>query len=128
MVKNGEIYLAGVSGNSREYSYRLTLMVETVNANRIIDVANAMAQAFADEINDFQGVSTLRILDPATSIYTSKTIDTTMYMVLFTAAGFFLSAAFIFIKEFFSSKVYTIGQCEARQELVLGLIPYSNKK
>lgn len=128
MVRSGEIYLAGASSNSRDFSYRLTLVVSTENMHRMVDVANAMAQAFADEINDFLGVSTVQVLEPATTIYSAKSINVTMFMILFAAAGFFLSAGLIFLKEFFSKKVYTIGQCEQKQEMILGMIPYSSKK
>ena len=127
MVRSGEIYLAGASSNSREFSYRLTLVVASESSDRIVDVANAMAQAFADEINDFLGVSTLQVLDPSTTFYASQTVNVKLYLVLFAAAGCFLSAAVIFIGAFFSPKVYTIGQCEKKQELILGMIPYSKK-
>ena len=127
MVRRGEIYLAGASSNSRDFSYRLTLIVSKGNKYRVADIANAMAQAFADEINDFLGVSTVRVLDPATSFYASKSINVKLYMVLSAAAGFLLSAGLIFMAAFFSPKVYTIGQCEKKQELILGMIPYSKK-
>ena len=128
MVRGGEIYLAGASSNSREFGYRLTLVAASESSNRIADIANAMAQAFADEINDFLGVSTLQVLDPATAFYASQSINVKLYMVLFAAAGIFLSAMVIFISAFFSPKVYTVGQCEKNQELILGMIPYSSKK
>lgn len=128
MVRRGQIYLAGASNNSREFGYRLTLVTALNSSNRIVDVTNAMAQAFSNELNDFLGVSTLRILDPATSYYASQSINVQLFMILFGAAGFFLSAMAIFIHALFSSKVYTIGQCEKNQEMILGMIPYSSKK
>ena len=128
MVRSGEIYLAGASSNSRDYGYRLTLVVATDSPKRIADVANAVAQAFADEINDFLGVSTLQVLDPATTYHASKIIDTRLYTVLFPLAGFFLAAVVIFIKEFFSSKVRTIGQCEKEQQFILGMVPCRNQE
>ena len=128
MVRNGEIYLAGASSSSRDFAYRLMLIVASENSDRIADISNAMAQAFADEINDFLGVSTLRVLEPATGYMASQSINEKLYMVIAAAAGFFLSAAIIFLTAFFSPKVYTIGQCEKNPEQILGLIPYSVKK
>ena len=127
MVRRGQIYLAGASSNSREFGYRLTLVTALESSNRIVDVTNAMAQAFSNELNDFLGVSTLRILDPATTYYMSQSINVKLYMALSGAAGLFLSAMIIFIQAFFSSKVYTIGQCEKNRDLILGMIPYSKK-
>ena len=128
MVRRGEIYLEGASSNSREFGYRLTLIVASERENRIADVTNAMAQAFADEINDFLGISTLQVLDPAMGYFASQSINVPLYMVLSATAGFFLSAVIILMTAFFSPKVYTIGQCEKHQEQILGLIPYSAKK
>ena len=127
MVRRGEIYLSGASNNSKEFGYRLTLVTALENSNRIVDVTNAMAQAFSNELNDFLGVSTLRILDPATAYYASRSVNVKLYMALSGAAGFFLSAMVIFIQAFFSSKVYTIGQCEKNRNMILGMIPYSKK-
>ena len=128
MVRNGQIYLSGASSNSREYSYRLTLVTAMENSNHIVEVTNAMAQAFSNELTDILGVSPLRILDPATSYYASQSINVKLYMALFGAAGFLLSAMVIFVQAFFSSKVYTIGQCEKNRDMILGMIPYSSKK
>ena len=121
MVRRGQIYLSGASSNSSEFGYRLTLVTALESSNRIVDVTNAMAQAFSNELNDFLGVSTLRILDPATTYYASQSVNVKLLMVLFGAAGFFMSAAVIFIHGFFSSKVYTIGQCEKNRDLILGI-------
>lgn len=128
MVQRGEIYLAGASSNSREFGYRLTLVTVSENPHRIMDISNAMAQAFADEINDLLGFSSVQVLDAATTYSSYDSINEKLYLLLFGGAGFFLAVVIILVKEFFSSKVYTVGQCEKNRDYVFGLIPYSTKK
>lgn len=124
MVNSGRIYLSGASTDSRSYGYQLTLVVSTSSYETVIDVTNAMAKAFTDEINDLLGSSTLQVLDEALGYSSSKTISVPLCVLLFAAVAFILTAVVIFIKEFFSAKVYTVSQCEQNKDLILGLIPY----
>ena len=57
-----------------------------------------------------------------------NSINLKLYLVLFAAAGFAVSAGVIFVKEFFSPRVYTVAQCEQNRDLILGLIPYSDRR
>lgn len=127
MVNNGNIYLSGASSDSKKYGYRLRLVVTSSSPDNIADIANAMASAYTDEINDLLGTSTLQVLDEALSYSTASSINIKLYILLFAAAGFVLSAGVIFVKEFFSSRVYSVAQCEPDKDLILGLIPYSSK-
>ena len=111
MVANGNISLSGASTDSKTYGTKLTLVVNVGTSEYVVDVANAMAKAFADEINDLLGVSTLQVMDEAVE-YTAH-------------VG---TAGIIFIKEFFSSKVYSVAQCEQDERLILGMIPYNKEE
>lgn len=127
MVNNGNIYLSGASSDSKKYGYNLRLVVSSSSPENIVDIANAMASAYTDEINDLLGTSTLQVMDEAIGYNTVSSINVKLYMLLFAAAGFALSAGIIFVKEFFSSRVYSVAQCEPDKDLILGLIPYSSK-
>lgn len=127
MVNSGKIYLSGASSDSKKYGYNLRLVVSAASPENIVEITNAMAMAYTDEINDLLGNSSLQVLDEAIAYSTAKSIDIKIYLLLFAAAGFVLSAGVIFVKEFFSSKVYSVAQCEMDKDLILGLIPYGSK-
>ena len=118
MVANGNISLSGASTDSKTYGTKLTLVVNV----------NAMAKAFADEINDLLGVSTLQVMDEAVEYTAHHSINLTLYFILFGAVAFVGTAGIIFIKEFFSSKVYSVAQCEQDERLILGMIPYNKEE
>lgn len=124
MVNSGGIYLAGASSDSRSYSYRLTLVVHSSSAEHITEIANAMAKAFVDEINDFIGTSSLQVLDEAIGYGAYKSINPMLYIILFAAAAGVLTVGIIFVKEFLSAYVYSVAQCEQNKDLILGILPY----
>lgn len=127
MVSGGYIYLSGASTDSKSYGTKLTLVVRMSSSEHITDIANAMAKAFADEINDLLGTSTLQVLDEAIGYSSYQSINVMLYFILFGAVAFVGTAGIIFVKEFFGSRVYSVAQCEQDKELVLGMIPYENK-
>ena len=124
MVNSGYIFISGASTSSKSYSYKLTLVVVSSDPQYVAVVANAMAQAFVNEINELQGTSTLQVLDEARGISSYKTLNVKLYVILFAAAAFIGSAGVIFVKEFFSPYVYSVAQCESDKEQILGLVPY----
>lgn len=124
MAKSGGIYLSGASRDSKKYGYQLTLVVSAGTAEYIVEIANAMADAFTDEINDLMGSSMLQMLDSAQSYGSSKSLNVPLVIVLFTTLAFAATAGIIFVKEFFSPYVYSVAQCEQNKDLILGLIPY----
>ena len=127
MVKNGDIILSGASSDSKKYGFSLKMVVTSASPENVVDIANAMAVAYTDEINDLLGNSALQVLDEAIDYRTAKSLNVKLYMLLFTAVGFVLSAGIIFVKEFFSGKVYSVAQCEADKDYILGLLPYYEK-
>lgn len=125
MVASRNIYLSGASSDSKSYGYKLTLVTTANSPEHVVDIANAMAKAFSDEINDLLGTSTLQVLDEAVTISSTKSINVLLIIVLFGALAFVGTAALIFVKEFFSTRVYSVAQCEPDKELILGMIPYN---
>ncbi len=124
MVSGGRIGISGASTDSKSYGYRLTLIVSSNTQEKIVDITNAMAKAFVGEINDLIGSQTLQVMDTATKISAVKSISVPLVVALFGAAAFVLTCGVIFVIEFLSPKVYSVAQCEAKENLILGLIPY----
>lgn len=127
MVASGNIYLSGANANSKSYGYKLSLVVISTAPDYVDEIANAMAKAFTDEINDLLGFSTLQVLDEAKGYASSPSMNVTLYFILFGAGAFMATCAIIYIKEFLSPYVYTISQCEQKREKVLGMIPYNKE-
>lgn len=126
MVSSGYIYLSGASSEAKSYGTKLTLVVRMDSSEHIVEIANAMAKAFSDEINDLLGISTLQVLDEALYYSSFKSINVMLYFILFGAVAFLGTAGVIFVKEFFASKVYSVAQCEPDEDLILGMIPQNN--
>lgn len=124
MVSAGKIYISGASRDSKSYGYKLTLVTVSESPDYVIEISNAMAKAFVDEINDLLGSNAVQVVDNAMGVYSSKSFSVPLCIALFGIAAFVLTCAAIFVKEFFSTKVYSVAQCELRKEMVLGMIPY----
>ena len=124
MVAGGRIYLSGANTNSKAYGYKLTLVASANSPEYLTDIANAMAKAFVDEMNDLLGSSSIQVFDEAMSYSMSKSINVPLYIALFAAVGMIASAGIIFVKEFFSAYVYSVAQCEQDKDLILGILPY----
>lgn len=124
MVRSGQIYMSGSSTSSKNYGYRLVLVSRMPSSDRITEITNAMAQAYATEINGLRGSSSLQVLDDARGYSIVKSLNPKKYMIVFTLAAFVLACVIIFMKEFFSSKVYSVAQCEQDKDKILGILPY----
>lgn len=125
MVSSGQIYLRGASTDSKSYGYELTLVTRVASPDNVVDISNAMAIAFVDEINELMGTRTLQVLDEATRYSMAKSISVPLYIAFFGALAMIGTCGIIFVKEFFSSKVFSVSQCESDNSLILGMIPYN---
>lgn len=127
MVNSGRIFLSGANKDSKNFGYALTLVTSCPSPEYVVDITNAMANAFADEINSMLGTSSVQVMDMAQSYFSVNSLNVKLYMLLFTAAGFALSAGVIFVLEFLSPKVYSVAQCEQDKDYILGILPYYSK-
>ena len=125
LVESGSVVLLGASSESKKYGYSLVLQTVLSSPENVVAITNAMADAYATEINELLGADTLQVFEKAVTTYIAKSTSNYLFVALFAAAGFFLSAAIIFFKEFFSSKVYIVSQCERDKNMILGMLPYS---
>ena len=125
LVAAKDVYLSGASNESRNYGYRLILTTTLDSPDKVATITNAMANAYVAELNDLLGTDNLQVFDKASTIYMLNGTSKYLYIAIFAAAGFFLSAFIIFTKEFFSSKVYIVSQCASDKSMILGLLPYT---
>lgn len=128
MVSNGSIQVAGASTNSASYGYRLTLSVHSDSAEKITAITNAMASAFAAELNDLLGSQTIQVMDEATGYDSYSTLNVLMYLILFIGGAFVMSCGLIFALAFFSPWARSAAQCEQDSNLILGMLPYVKNK
>lgn len=123
MVAAGQIYVVGASSSSKEYGYKLTICVSSLSSERVVPITNAMANAFAGELNQLLGESSIQVMDEASSFGSYKAINLILYIGLFAAVGFVLSFVIIFMLCFFSPVVKSVEQCEMNKELIIGIVP-----
>lgn len=124
LASGGKVYFSGASTESKSYGYKLILYTRLDNPDNVVTITNAMANAFVGEINELLGADVIQVFDKATVCFANSTsISKTLLIAIFCAVGFILSAGIIFVKEFFSSKIYLVSQCEKNKDLVLGIIP-----
>ena len=117
MVEEEKIYIKGASTNSKNYQYKIFLVAVDDNPSDAIKIANAMADAFVTEI-----------MDVASDCEETKNINEIIVAIIFSGLTFVFSTFLIFVKEFFSEKVYLVSQCEQDEDLILGLIPNGKSK
>lgn len=128
MLANDYIKVSGANNNSSSYGYRLTVSVYADSAEIVIPIANAMASAFATELNELIGSNAIQVMDEATKYGTYNTMKIPLYLALFTGAAFAGTCGVIFCLAFFSPWVRSVEQCEQDEDLVLGLLPYTKDR
>ena len=128
MVLDEDIRVSGANSNSGAYGYKLTVSAFSDDGDQAIDITNAMASAFATELNDLLGSSTIQVMDEAVRYKAFKTMNVFMYLILFGGGAFCVSAGFIFGMGFFSPWAHSVTQCEREENLILGLLPYVNDR
>lgn len=126
MAVSEYIRVTGANSNSSAYGYKLTIATISDSSEQAIAITNAMASAFAAELNDLLGTSTIQVMDEATRYRAFRSMNVLLYLVLFGGGAFAVSAGSIFCMGFFSPWARSVSQCEREEELILGLLPYSN--
>jgi len=125
LVASGYVYLAGASSESKKYSNRVLVYTVLDSPENVMEITNAMADAYVSEMNDLLGNDTIQVFERATETTGARSLSNYLIVAIAAAVGLFLSGAIIFFKEYFSSKVYIVSQCEPDKDLILGLLPYS---
>ena len=128
MVSNGMIKVGGASTKSTSYGYQLKISVYSDSSQLVLPITNAMASAFAEELNDLTGSSAIQVMDEATAYASFNTLNVALWLLAFPAAAFILTCGVIFVFAFFSPWVRSVAQCEQDSDLILGLLPYTRNK
>ena len=128
MTADGSIKVSGASSNSASYGYKLTLSVHSESKEKILAITNAMAAAFAAELNELLGSQTIQVMDEATGFASYRTVNIVKVILLFAGAAFVLSCGLIFVVSFFSPWARSVAQCEREEDLILGMLPYTKNK
>lgn len=123
LVNSGSVYLSGASSDSKSYGYRLVLFTRMSTPDNVVEITNAMADAFTGEINELLGRDVVSVFDKASHSFRNAGMSQTLLLAIFSGAAFVLSAAIIFFVEFFSSKVYLVSQCCSNKDDILGILP-----
>lgn len=128
MATNGSIQIIGANANSMSYGYKLTISVHSESKENILAITNAMAFAFAAELNDLLGTQTIQVMDEAGGYTSYSTLNVMLYILLFTGAAFVVSCGLVFVCAFFSPWVRSVAQCERDRDLILGMLPYTKNR
>jgi capsular polysaccharide biosynthesis protein len=116
-----------------DYSTTLVLGISATSTdeNLAIMVANAVADAFIEEVNNIISDNSLRMLDEATTAelsYDKKMVQ--LKLRIFAAlAGIFLMCVWIAIREIFTRKIYNLSDMKIDGEIdIIGIVPAFDKK
>jgi len=129
-VDTGEeksIYYSTISKSS----IVIKISAQSTNVTEAINVANAMAEAFSLEMSSMLSNTSVQVLDSAetTEVVYEAEKQNILYIALGAAAGFFLAAAWIAIKEIFVINLHSVNDGTLFGKLdVIGVIPYYSQK
>lgn len=123
LALSNKIYIAGTSTDSKSYGIRVSVVAMLDSPEYVVQITNAMATAFAGELNDFMGSDSIQVFDEATSYSSSKSVNFLLVFLLCGMIAFVFSAIIIFAVAFFSPKVMIVEQCEDDEDYILGMVP-----
>ena len=115
-----------VSYSQPSNGVNLIINVTSNDADEAVAVANAVANAFVEEIRIMTGTEAVQILSAAESASLAENGFISLWesRIVFFIAGILLMAFFIFVKELFSDKLRSTDQCLLTDDdVILGVIP-----
>lgn len=108
----------------------MTIKCESSNPVEAMEMSQAVAEAFAMEMENILGVEAVRILDKpyAYKLAFDATQNQWMIRIVAFLFGGVFAAAIVVFGEIFDTKARTIRECSLREELpVIGVIPMSKE-
>ena len=118
--------MISISDESDTESAVLSITASSKDYELAIQVANAVAESFAVEVGNITGESTIRVLDEATTYQIDVDGKQQQWLIrlLFMGIGFLLTGIFIYITEFFSTRLKIIEHCSLDGTIdILGIVP-----
>lgn len=120
-----------VTIKSSETSTVIGIIATSTDEVLVQNVANAVAEAFVNEIQNITGESNVQILDKADigSIYSSGKAAQTTKRILGGIIGFIIIFAVVCGKEIFSNEIHYVRECDLDGDInILGIIPIYDEK
>ncbi len=115
-----------ISYSTSSSGINLTINAVSYNPEEAIIVANAVANAFVEEMRTMTGIDAVEILSAAetASMYQNGMVDLWKLRISFFVIGFAVMAVIVFAIELFSDKLRSVNQCLlADDDVILGIIP-----
>lgn len=108
-------------------SYVMYISARADTPQLAIQVANAAAQAFTEEVTSVSGNNSIQLLDTA---YKAEEISDSPLTTVLMAAGapFLLACAWLVIKEIVGGKIRVLAQCAEDSEELLGILPDTRQR
>ena len=117
---------AMISYSTSNSSINLTITAVSYDEDEAVDVANAVSNAFVEEMQSMTGMDVVQILSAADIARVSQNGITELWKkrIAFSAVGFAIMALLIFVYELFSDKIRSVDQCLITEDdTVVGVIP-----
>lgn len=105
-------------------SYVMFINATTNNPQRAVQVANAVANAFIQQVSDLSGSDSLQILDQAATAVAMENKTVSTVRLISVAAPFVLACGLVILIELMTNKVRLISQCAEDTDEILGIVPY----
>lgn len=115
-----------ISYTTSDSGMNIKIVATSSDPEIVIKVANAVADAFAEEMRTITGVDAVHVLNEATDASLSQNGLVSLWIsrMTFFVIGFVLMMVIIFVKELFSDKIRSVEQCRLTDDdIVLGVIP-----
>lgn len=127
----GTIIKNMITISASENSTVIGISATSTDEMLVQNIANAVAEAFVNEIQNITGESNVQILDKAdnSSIHSSGKAEQTTKRILGGIIGFIIIFAIVCGKEIFSNEIHCVRECEVDGKInILGIIPIYDEK
>jgi capsular polysaccharide biosynthesis protein len=120
----GMLETSTTASNSSKLSEKIYITATAPNPDHAIAIANAVTNAFVDEMRSLTGGNTVQVLDSANYAKWSNKKSKLAFRLLGAFIGAFIPMFIIFMKEILSDEVYHIEDAGCDGELeILAVIP-----
>lgn len=104
-------------------SYVMHIDCTDVNPVLAVHMANAVAEAFVEQVSNISGNSSIQVLDLAVDTTVVSSSDSTEMILLAGGGAFMVVCAFIVLLSLTSTKVRSVTQCIDEENEILAIIP-----
>src|SRR5574344_1904285 len=122
-------FISNISVESKKDTELLEIIVSNEDSKKSMDIANALAKAFANKVAQVYNINNVSVIDVAEQATQPYNISLPKTLVIFAFAGLFISFLIIFIKFYFNNTVSNEDDIEKTLGLpILAVVPkYEDK-